>query len=250
MEAAGGGTLFLDEIGDLSLELQPKLLRVLQEGAYYRLGGKTKRPFKARVIAASNHNLNEMTASGRFRADLYHRIHVGYIYIPPLRQRREEIPCLTELFLARAAWRMGEAPKSLSDRALSYLTQREWTGNVRELSNTLYRAMVLSRSETIRLADVASPAETICAEPEDGATGGDPGGLRRPILTLSGIDAIGLPEDGLDLEGLAEAVIRKVLAKFDGNKSRAARYLGISRHSLHRRLSKTPQGNPHSARRP
>ncbi len=239
LEEAGEGTLFLDEIGDLSLELQPKLLRVLQENAYYRLGGKTKRSLKARVVSASNQKLDEMLAAGRFRADLFHRIHIGYIHILPLRYRREEIPALADLFLAKAAKGQGVAPKTLSDDAMSFIMQYHWPGNVRELSNTLHRASILSRGDAIRMGDV-EPLASNGEKPGNAGSRSDPAHGRTLTLTPRRIEAMELPEHGFDLNGMTETVLLKALEKFDGNKSQTARYLGISRHSLHRRLLKLP----------
>jgi two-component system nitrogen regulation response regulator NtrX len=153
-EQASGGTLFLDEIGDMPLAMQSKLLRVLEEGEIERVGGDKAVPVDARVVVATHRNLEEMVQQGSFRADLFHRVYVFPITLPPLRERVDEIPVLAEYFAAEAASQNGWRPKHFSPEALEILRAYAWPGNVRELRNVVERVLLLSSGETISAEDV------------------------------------------------------------------------------------------------
>jgi DNA-binding NtrC family response regulator len=148
-EQAGGGTLFLDEIGDMPLAMQSKLLRVLEEGEIERVGGDKPVPVDARVVVATHRNLDEMVKQGSFRADLFHRVYVFPIALPPLRERQEEIPVLAEYFAAQVAAQNGWRPKHFSTESLEILKRYAWPGNVRELRNVVERVLLLSTGETL-----------------------------------------------------------------------------------------------------
>jgi len=153
-EQAAGGTLFLDEIGDMPLAMQSKLLRVLEEGEVERVGGEKPVPVDARVVVATHRNLDEMVRQGAFRADLFHRVHVFPIVLPPLRERKEEIPVLAEYFAGQVAAQNGWRTKHFSAGALDILKQYAWPGNVRELRNVVERVLLLSGGESIGAGDV------------------------------------------------------------------------------------------------
>ncbi|GAB7081024.1 sigma-54-dependent transcriptional regulator [Megalodesulfovibrio paquesii] len=222
LELAARGTLFLDEIAELPLQLQPKLLRVLEERQFYRVGGVKRRQFRARVICAANRDLERLVQEGRFRRDLYHRLKVGYLRIPPLRERPEDLLALALHFLQRESAKKRKRFKELHPDTVTLLRSCPWLGNVRELEHAIERAVLTCEGEVLlpeHLAFLTAEASAQCS----------------PALAVPPTD---LPEGGLDLERLITAIIEQALAKFDGNKSRAAAYLGISRFALHRRLQK------------
>ncbi|RJP80445.1 MAG: sigma-54-dependent Fis family transcriptional regulator [Candidatus Zixiibacteriota bacterium] len=225
LELAQGGTLFLDEIGDLPLDLQPKLLRVLQEREMYRVGGASRVALDVRLVAATNRDLGELAARGKFRQDLYYRLNLGLIQIPPLRERREEIPHLAQMILARLAEEKRRAFRYLSAEARALLTAYPWPGNVRELHNALERVALLYDEESVRPEHLAFLAVPGAALPADAAA---------PLAP----DNFTLPEEGLDLDALNEAILRRALEKFGGNKTRAAEYLGLTRSSIRKRAAK------------
>jgi DNA-binding NtrC family response regulator len=206
---AGRGTIFLDEIGDTTLDLQAKLLRVLQEREYYPVGGERPEKTEARIIAATHRDLEEMVARGEFRADLYYRLRVIEIVIPPLRERAQDIPLLAQHLVERASASTGRPAPIISREALDLLREHQWPGNVRELENCLTRATVLASGEVIR-------SEHIQLGPPLGDTD-------APLSTL----------DALEREHVA-----RVLASTHGHKARAAQILGISRPRLDRVLRK------------
>ncbi|WBF66974.1 sigma-54 dependent transcriptional regulator [Desulfovibrio subterraneus] len=228
LELAAGGTLFLDEVAEMPLTLQPKLLRVLEERTFYRVGGIRKREFRARVICAANIDLAGQVERGHFRRDLYHRLKVGHLVIPPLRERQEDIPALAGLFLKRQAERKRKQFTSISSEAMDVLLRHMWRGNVRELENTIERAVLVNDDPILKPEHIAflnmdrslhCGAESMGTIPLD-------------------IENLELPEAPIDLEALTTAIVQKALDRFDGNKSKAAAYLGISRFALHRRLQK------------
>ncbi|MGE4297880.1 MAG: sigma-54-dependent transcriptional regulator [Desulfovibrionaceae bacterium] len=229
MELAGEGTLFLDEIAEMPLSLQPKLLRVLEDRTFYRVGGIKKRHFEARVVCAANRDLRGLVEQGLFRRDLYHRLKVGHMRIPPLRERGSDIRPLAELFLKREAHKKKKLFKGVSPEALALLEAHPWPGNVRELENTIERAVLTSDGDLLEPSHLAF----LFADTQDALV------LGADAATLLADPAhLVLPEHGLDLEALYDALIHRAMEKFDGNKTRAARYLGISRYALHRRLGK------------
>ena len=236
IEQASGGTLFLDEIGDMSPEMQKKLLRVLQEGEVRPLGSDQRVSVDVRLVAASHRDLAEMVAKGEFRQDLYYRVNVLELELPPLRARREDVPLLARALLERACTEVGRTPPAFTREALDLLCAYHWPGNVRELENEMRRLAVLG-SEAV-LPDQVSPQ---IRDPQ-----------RPPSRSAELFDAVGgdLRQAVADFEHRA---IQAALAKHDGNKSRAASELGLSRFALQRKLEKyeasaqqasRPQGDP------
>ncbi|MBN2713137.1 MAG: sigma-54-dependent Fis family transcriptional regulator, partial [Planctomycetes bacterium] len=228
LEAAGEGTIFLDEVGEMPLDMQPKLLRVLESRNYYRVGGTRKMEFRARVVCATNRRLEDEVEAGRFRMDLYHRLRIGYIRIPPLRQRREEILPLAGYFLEREAHKKRKHFKSISAQAVDLFMNHPWPGNVRELENTIERAVLMYDGDELLPAHLeffGNPAGT----PANG----------HPSLAsdLGDLDSLKLPEGSLDFDRLTDAIIRKALEKCGGNKTKAAEYLGMSRGAFRNRLN-------------
>ena len=213
-ELADGGSLFLDEIGDLPPHLQVKLLRVLQEREFERVG--SSRPIKVdvRLLAATHRNLEALVREGRFRDDLYYRINVVTIQLPPLRERREDVPMLIDHFLRAFADKNGKSIRGLTREAREALLRYDYPGNVRELENLIERAVVLTRDDVIDLTDLPLTLEAQAAEPESGA------GLVAAV------------------EGLERRMIREALAKADGIQTRAAELLGIGERVLRYKLKK------------
>jgi two-component system NtrC family response regulator len=210
---ADGGTLFLDEIGDLKPDLQAKLLRVLQEGEVERLGEGIPRRVDVRVIAATHRDLEAMMEGGGFREDLFFRVSVYPIQLPPLRERPEDLPLLVDHFIRKHA---GGRDVRFTAGTMELLKRFSWPGNVRELENVVERALILEK---------------------DGDLG--PGTLPPDIIAEErGIFPGDLPDEGLDLEALEKELIRKALKKAGGNQTRAARYLGLTRPTLIYRLEK------------
>jgi DNA-binding NtrC family response regulator len=212
-ELADKGTLFLDEIGDVPPAIQVKLLRVIQEREFERLGGTKTLKVDVRLIAATNRDLRAALEEGTFRQDLYYRVNVVAIDIPPLREHKEDIPSLVNFFLERFAQSSGKKPTSVSPEALQLLMQFHWPGNVRELENVLERAITFAAGPVLTPADIhldtAAPSATAA-----------------PVL----------PE-GMTLDQLEQQIIREALRRANGNKSQAARSLGLSRNALRYRLS-------------
>ena len=212
-ELAGGGTLFLDEIGDMPLSLQVKILRVLQDRKIIRLGGTTELPINARIIAATNKDLEERVRNGSFREDLFYRLNVVRIHIPPLRQRREDIPLLAASILKRLNREMGHTVTGISADALNRITEHEFYGNVRELENILERAMIFATESEIQESDLD---------------------LRHSVsLHNQTQQPQELPQS--EAKSLKEAEIEAIihaLHRWEGNRTRAAEELGISRRTL------------------
>jgi two-component system nitrogen regulation response regulator NtrX len=216
-EQADRGTLFLDEIGDMSLSAQAKVLRVLQEGRLEKVGGNETRVVDVRVIAATNKDLLAESRASRFREDLYYRLNVVPIRVPPLRERREDIPLLVEYFLARVAESLGQRPKVLSPSALELLVRHDWPGNVRELRNLVERMMILTRSERIDAADVP-------LEPSSAASPGDDVFGHRTFQEFK--------------DEAERRFLERKLAENDGNVSRTARMLEMQRSNLYKKIEK------------
>jgi len=218
VEAADGGTLFLDEIGELPLDAQVKLLRLLQEGEVSKLGVDATTRVNVRVIAATHRNLRVMVEDGVFREDLYYRLAVVPLEIPPLRERREDIPALIAELFERAKKRHDVRDVSLSKDALRRLIAYRWPGNVRQLENVLERLVVLASHSVI--AEEELPEE-ILQQPSS-----------SPTIYSD------LPEEGLSLEAVERDLIQRALDRFQGNQTHAARYLDISRRTLIYRMEK------------
>ncbi len=217
-EEAHTGTLFLDEISSLPLALQPKLLRALQEGEVVRLGESKPRKVDTRIIAATNRNLRTMIEDGSFREDLYFRLAVVPIDLPPLRERREDIPLLAEHFLQRARARYKREGLVLEREVFDALRGYSFPGNVRELENTIERMVVLARGEPITLEDL----------PEQ---------IRRPSQSAANL-LLEFPSEGLSIEAVEREIIRQALEMHGGNQTRVARYLDITRSALIYRMQK------------
>ena len=216
-ELADKGSLFLDEIGDVPAPIQVKLLRVLQEREFERLGGTKTLKVDVRLIAATNKDLRAALEQGTFREDLYYRLNVVPIDIPPLREHKEDIPELVNHFLQRFARENGGPPKTITPAALKPLMDFHWPGNVRQLENTIERAVALSAGPVIDASDISL----------DSGIRGQAAAASAPIL----------PE-GMTLEQWEDEIIREALRRADGNKSQAARMLGLSRNALRYRLGK------------
>ncbi len=221
-EAADGGTIFLDEIGELPLVLQPKLLRALQEGKVTRVGASTEIPVDARVVAATNRDLATEITAGRFRQDLYYRLNVVPLALPPLRERREDIALLAEHFAARAARRHGLPQARFSAAVRKALIEYAWPGNVRELANVVERLTLLADAGEVKLEDL--PAEL------SGRAHGE-GGFR-------------LPAQGLSWEAHEREALRQALDLSGGNRARAARLLDLPYKAFLYRLEKHGLAEP------
>ena len=229
--AAGGGTLLLDEIGDLPAELQPKLLRVLQERVVEPVGAERPVPVDVRIIAASHRDLGQLVGEGAFREDLYYRLAVLPLRIPPLRERRADIVPLFELFLTSQAARGGRTLR-ISKEAAAELRGRPWPGNVRELENMARRVALLAPGPVVQRDDLP-PALTV--------TGQAVAAVGARVLSVSLSEEpweVHLPRGGLPLPELEQRVVEEAIRVHAGNKSAAARYLGIPRHVLLYRIEK------------
>lgn len=233
LEQAGTGTLFLDEVAEMPLSLQPKLLRVLEERTFYRVGGTKKREFNARVVCAGNRNMRAMVESGAFRRDLYHRLRVGHIVIPPLRERKDDIVALAEYFLRRESARKKKHFCGIDATTMSILQAFPWPGNVRELENTIERAVLMHDGEVLLPSHINFLAkESIHNSPDSSCM---VNASQVPVASVNP-KSISLPDTSFSLVDYEKAILQAALNKFNGNKSKAAEFLGISRFALHRRL--------------
>jgi len=221
-ELADKGTLFLDEIGDVPPPIQVKLLRVLQDREFERLGGTRTLKVDVRLIAATNRDLRAALEDGTFRQDLYYRLNVVAIDIPPLREHKEDIPALVDFFLEKFARESGKPARGITPQAMRALTDFHWPGNVRELQNVLERAVTLSAGATLDAADVQID--------------------NAPSRSAAAASTV-LPA-GMTLEQWEDDMIREALKRANGNKSAAARALGLSRNALRYRLSKIGVPDP------
>ena len=220
-EQASGGTLFLDEVGELTPELQVKLLRVLQERRFERVGGSEEIEVDIRIVAATNRDLMPLVQSGAFREDLYYRLNVVHIPIPPLRERREDIPLLVAHFAEKAARENGVEPKTFSIDALNHLSGYEWPGNIRQLQNVVERCLVLVPGDVIKLDDL--PPEIRDEEAQ----------------FKSAVDLLPVQLDLADtLERIEAALIRRALVGADFVQAKAAELLGISKSLMQYKLKK------------
>jgi DNA-binding NtrC family response regulator len=214
---ANGGTLFLDEVADMSPAMQGKLLRVLQEGEFHRVGGERAEKVDVRVVVASNRNLGQLVEAGKFRKDLFYRLNVVRLHLPPLRERREDIPLLIRHFLERFAEQTRTAPKHVEPAALARLCAYAWPGNVRELENECARASAFSGA-SVGVEDLSPHVQS----------GQDP------------IEAIRNDSDSLRLrqrvERLERQLIREAMGRSAGNQTKASALLGLSRFGLQKKL--------------
>jgi DNA-binding NtrC family response regulator len=216
---AGGGTIFLDEIGEMPAEMQVKLLRVLQERTLRPVGGDEELPFHARVLAATNRNLEIEVEQRRFREDLFYRINVVTLHVPPLRARTSDILLLAQHFLRRIAQRIGKPVRGFSGPAARMLLDYDWPGNVRELENCIERAVALCRLDEVTVDDLPTKVQQFHA---------------TRIVIPTGL--AGSPDAMITMEEMERRYVRQVLDAVRGNKTHAARILGIDRRSLYRRL--------------
>ncbi|OGK87886.1 MAG: Fis family transcriptional regulator [Candidatus Rokubacteria bacterium GWC2_70_16] len=216
-EVADAGTLFLDEIGDMSLKTQAKVLRVLEEQAFERVGGKETLRVDVRVLAASNQDLKERIAQGRFREDLYYRLNVIPIEVPPLRRRKEDIPALVEHFIALFSADNGKRPKTVSVEALAYFLSYDWPGNVRELRNMVERLVIMAPRDVIGPEDLPPPLR-----PKETPVGAEEAQRERTLKEAR--------------EAFERAYVLAELRAHDGNVTRTAEKLGIERSHLYRKL--------------
>ena len=214
-EQADGGTAFLDEIGDVPASIQVKLLRVLQDREFERLGSNKVRQIDVRILAATNVDLRAALEQGSFREDLYYRLNVVPINIPPLRERKEDVPFLAKHFLDRFASESARTGVTLTQDGLDRLLSYHWPGNVRELENVIERSLLLSNNDTLKAADIK-----LDMAPRPKAAAGD-----APFVP-----------DGMTLDEYEQAIIREAMRRANGNKSQAARILGLTRNALRYRL--------------
>jgi len=219
-ELAHQGSIFLDEIGDISANMQLKLLRVLQEKEFERVGSEETIQVDVRIMAATNKNLSELVQQGKFREDLYYRLHIIPIYLPPLRERKEDISLLVNHFLKKLTNELNKPAKQIADTAMEKLISYHWPGNIRELENVLERAVVLSDREFIDVHDL-------------------------PLLNTANTDK--LPSDVFDrfrmnlndtLAAVEKQLIERAMNETSGNKSQAAKLLGIQTSLLYYKLEK------------
>jgi DNA-binding NtrC family response regulator len=213
-EVADGGTFFLDELGEMSPALQVKLLRVLQDGTFMPVGGTKQKRVDVRVIAATHRNLPEMVKAGTFREDLFYRLNVVNLSLPPLRERAGDVPLLVEFFLAKIAEKSGKPRKEIAAEAMATLESFPWPGNIRQLENELLRAHVMSGKESVITRACLSPT-LVASSAQD--------------------DEVSFPQEGKlkdVLESVERDMIVATLKRCEGNKSEAARQLGISRSNL------------------
>ncbi len=235
-EQAQGGTLFLDEIGDMPLSLQTRLLRVLAESEFFRVGGRELIRVDVRVIAATHQNLNALVAEGRFRADLLHRLDVVRLHLPPLRERREDVPLLAERFLRAAAQKLGAPAKRFASAAMARLQRHDWPGNVRELENLCWRLAALAPGERILPADLDGAFASMTLDTR--GAGEDPLDWETPLAAWARRE---LSADRDDLHAQARTRFDRVLLdaaleRTGGHRSEAAARLGVGRNTLTRKL--------------
>ena len=228
-EAADRGTLFLDEIGELRADLQVMLLRVLQEGEIQRLGGGTTRRVDVRMIAATNRDLETEVQEGRFREDLFYRLSVFPVHLPPLRERPEDVPVLTEYFLQRVGSRLGRRFIGIEQASMRRLQQYRWPGNIRQLQNVIEQSAVLSDGGELEVSDAA------LREPRGSARKADP------------VD--GIFSENPTLEEIKKRYISHLLTTTHGNMLRAAAILDVDRRSLYRMVARYQLGSPSLHRR-
>ena len=236
-ELADGGTLFLDEVSEIPLEIQVKLLRAIQESEFERVGGVKTLSVNVRLIAATNRNLEEEIKDKRFREDLYYRLNVVPIHLPPLRDRPEDVEPLLEHFLERSNERLGKEVKGFDGDALEALKGYSWPGNIRELENLVERMVLFASGETIGVGEL--PDSFTSDEPDDDDADGEVGEVGLPRAIRLPLDSLGLDLKEAVKAGsrrIEEALIREALAQTDANVTRSARKLGISRRSLQSKM--------------
>ena len=247
-QEANGGTLFLDEIGELRLDMQVKLLRAIQEGEVDPVGAKRPVKVDIRLISATNRNLQQQVAEGKFREDLFYRLNVFPLQLPSLRERREDIDGLVDLFIQRFAVEENKKIVGIDRAALDMLKTYNWPGNIRQLENTVFRAVVLCDGDCLRTGDFPQIASQmgISIEPPRADVAGAPGeihpvGPQRASAVVDALVASGVTLTGIDghlrkLEEIEHELIRFAIEKYEGHMSEVARRLGIGRSTLYRKL--------------
>ena len=236
IEQAGGGTVFLDEIGDMPVNLQTKILRLLQEKKIERLGGRETIPVDVRIIAATNRDLEGLIAQAQFREDLYYRLKVITIELPPLRARIADIPLLTDYFLDRFATELGVENPGITKNALALLAENAWPGNVRELANTLQKTLIFNRGAPIDPNDI-----TAALAGREGPARVETGSLESEVRRWFRETAQAKRTESLFdscMDFFARILVHEALSFTDGNRSRAAKLLGVSRPTLHAKIDK------------
>lgn len=236
IEQANHGTILLDEIGDMPFNIQSKILRLLQEKSIERLGGRETIPVDVRIIAATNRNLEEALAGGRFREDLYYRLKVVTIWLPPLRERSEDIHQLTEYFVSRYAAEMAMDNASITREASAILKNYPWPGNVRELANTIQKALIFSRGAPISHEGISQAISGDSPGKGFNGAAGDQAIRQWAIGVLSSKERENMFDAAMDR--LASILIGEALNLSGGNRSRAAKLLGLSRPTLHAKIEK------------
>lgn len=236
IEQAGNGTVFLDEIGDMSPGIQAKILRLLQEKSIERLGGRETIPVNVRIIAATNRDLEAALEQGRFRGDLYYRLKVVTVHLPALRDRAEDIPSLVDYFLARFSREIGMDNPGISKEALTILKGYAWPGNIRELGNTIQKALIFNRGAPVSPEDISQVFES-----RDTNKGGEPEQngepIRQWVRRMLALQKNNPLFDSI-MDTFTAIVLEEALNLTGGNRSRAARLLGLSRPTLHSKIEK------------
>ena len=220
VELADGGTLFLDEVGELPLESQVKLLRLIQQGEVERVGGTAPRIINVRIVAATNRNLSAMVEDGTFREDLFYRLAVVPLYLPPLRERKKDIPEIAEHLFQKAKTQHGMQNLRVAPSVIARLSAHRWPGNIRELENVVERMLVLSNGQQITDQDLPAELRAVSHSPANSS-----------IL-------LEFPEEGISLESIERELLLRALEKAGGNQTKAARYLDISRRTFIYRMEK------------
>lgn len=224
-EQADGGTLFLDEIGDMPLNMQAKILKVVESKKFRRLGGQKDIETQVRIVAATNRDLEKMVRDGEFRADLFFRLSTLHIPVPPLRARKKSIPAMVDYFIKRLSAETGSPVRRIDGDVLSALQHYDWPGNVRELRNVVERAVIHEKSSTITLASLNLKHSTSRV-------------LHAPDMELETLTGIILPPNGVRLEDVEKDLMLQALRKFDGNQARSAAFLGLSLDAFRYRRKK------------
>ena len=233
IEQANGGTVFLDEIGDMPASLQSKILRLLQEKSIERIGGRETIPVDVRIIAATNRDLEAAMEQGHFREDIYFRLKVVTIYLPPLKERQGDIPLLAHYYMAKYSHEAGEGNPGITEDAMMALGLYSWPGNVRELSNVIRKILIFNRGNPVTLDEVAQNTMTEKKERKTSSEGAISEWIQDRLARG--------PEDNLFdrcVDEFSALLITEALKKAEGNRSKAARILGVSRPTLHAKISR------------
>ena len=236
IEQADHGTIFLDEIGDMPFSIQAKILRLLQEKSIERLGGRETIPVDVRIIAATNRDLETALTTGRFREDLYYRLKVVTIWLPPLRDRKSDISLLSGYFLANYAAQNNVDNPGITEKAIERLTKYSWPGNVRELANTIQKALIFNRGAPISADDVSTAIEGERQASDLPVT--DSEEIMRQMIRYELQHAQRTNLFEMMMDQYASIIISEALVKTDGNRSQAAKLLGLSRPTLHSKIDK------------